>query len=84
MKKIKQILAILGIIALVAMYVLTIFAAIFDPTATLSYLAAAVAATILIPAILWILGMFLRITGKNGFDDRSDAGQEQKDKDSDN
>ncbi len=78
MKKLKQILAILGIIALVSMYALTIFAALFDPTATLSYLAAAVAATILIPAILWILGMFLRITGKNGFEEASETEDAKK------
>ena len=67
MKNIKQIAAVLGILALVGLYAATLLTAIFDPTETMSYLAASVAATILIPVLLWFLLMFFRITEKNGF-----------------
>ncbi len=60
MKKAKQILALVGVILLVALYGLTIVAALFDPTKTLRYLSAAVAATILIPVTLWLLQMMIR------------------------
>ncbi len=59
MQKLRQILAIIGIVILVALYGLTIFAAIFDPTETMQYLGAAIAATVLVPVTLWL---FLRMT----------------------
>ena len=77
--KIKQIFAIIGIILLVGLYALTLIAAIFDPTATLKYLAAAVAATIIIPVLLWVLNMFFGITKKNGFDDSAEPGSVEND-----
>lgn len=57
MQRLRQILAIIGIILLVGMYVLTIFAAVFDNTKTMSYLTASIAATILVPFTLWLLNI---------------------------
>lgn len=60
MQKLRQILAIIGIIALVALYALTLIAAIFDPTETLKYLAASLAASIMIPVVLWLLNFMIK------------------------
>ena len=57
MQRLRQILAIIGIILLVGMYVLTIFAAVFDNTKTMSYLTASIAATILLPFTLCLLNI---------------------------
>ena len=60
MQRLRQILAIIGIILLVGMYVLTIFAAVFDNTKTMSYLTASIAATILVPFTLWLLHIMIQ------------------------
>lgn len=60
MQRLRQILAIIGIILLVGMYVLTIFAAVFDNTKTMSYLTAPIAATILVPFTLWLLNIMIQ------------------------
>ncbi len=72
MKRAKQILAIIGIIVLVVLYGLTLIAAIFDPTATMQYLSAAIVATVLIPITLWL---FIRMT-----EVRKKKGEEKEDK----
>lgn len=61
MEKGKRILAIIGILLLVAMYGLTILAAIFDNTATMKYLAASIAATVIIPVLLWVYQFIYRM-----------------------
>ena len=53
MQRLRQILAIIGIILLVGMYVLTIFAAVFDNTKS-------IAATILVPFTLWLLNIMIQ------------------------
>ena len=60
MQRLRQILAIIGIILLVGMYVLTIFAAVFDNTKTMSYLTASIAATSLVPCTLWLLNIMIQ------------------------
>ena len=64
MQRLRQILAIIGIILLVGMYVLTIFAAVFDNTKTMSYLTASIAATILVPFTLWLLNIMIQTKRK--------------------
>lgn len=64
MKKLHQILAILGIVILVGMYAFTLFAALTDDPRTMHILGLSIVLTILIPAILWIIGVFLRIGKK--------------------
>ena len=56
MQRLRQILAIIGIILLVGMYVLTIFAAVFDNTKTMSYLTASIA----VPFTLWLLNIMIQ------------------------
>ena len=69
MQRIKQILAMIGIILLVGMYVLTLIAALFDSTDTMQYLAASIAATILIPFTLWLLNLMIANRQKNKKDE---------------
>lgn len=61
MEKGKRILAFIGIILLILMYALTIFAAVFDHTATMKYLAASIAATVIIPVLLWVYQLIYRM-----------------------
>lgn len=61
MKKIRQIAALIGIILLVAMYIVTLFAAIFDNPHTFTILKASIACTIIIPVVLWVMKIFLGI-----------------------
>ncbi|MCR5144171.1 MAG: hypothetical protein K6B67_02545 [Lachnospiraceae bacterium] len=63
--KIRQIFAIIGIVLLVGLYVLTLVIAFIDPTATMSYLMAAIAATIMIPVVLWFLNVMIKSREKN-------------------
>ena len=60
MQRLRQIRAIIGIILLVGMYGLSIFAAVFDNTKTMSYLTASIAATILVPFTLWLLNIMIQ------------------------
>ncbi len=69
MQKFKQIFAIVGIILLVALYVSTVIFAIIDNPKTFTLLGASIAATIVIPVMLWVMGIFLRIAKK---DDKED------------
>ncbi|MDD6193949.1 MAG: hypothetical protein PUB19_03505 [Lachnospiraceae bacterium] len=65
MKRLKQVLALIGIGILILLYGLTLFAAILDSTATLQYLSAAIAATVLIPITLWLFIRMTEIRNKN-------------------
>ncbi|MCR5396010.1 MAG: hypothetical protein K6E64_00935 [Lachnospiraceae bacterium] len=65
MKKAKQILAILGIVLLVGLYVMTFVFAIIDNPNTLRLLGASICATIIIPAGIWIIGIFIRLSSSS-------------------
>lgn len=56
----KRILAVIGIIVLIGLYVLTLVAAFSDSPNFFNYLIASVAATIVIPILLWIGIMFFK------------------------
>lgn len=62
MKKAKQILAITGIVLLVGLYVMTFIFAIIDNPNTMHMLGASLVATIIIPAGIWIIGIFVRLS----------------------
>lgn len=62
MKKAKQILALSGIVLLVGLYVLTFIFAIIDNPNTMHLLGASLAATVIIPAGIWIIGIFVRLS----------------------
>ena len=61
MSKVKRVLAIIGIILLVGLYVSTIVCALLDDPRTFHFLGAAIVASILVPAIIWLVGMFIKI-----------------------
>lgn len=73
MKKIKRILALTGAILLVALYACTLIFALIDSPATSSLLAASVAATTLIPVLLYGYILIARLLKEDrGDDDYSD------------
>lgn len=61
MKKPKQILAIIGVVILVGLYVLTIVAALLDNPQTFKLLGASIGATVIIPVIIWVVGIFVKM-----------------------
>lgn len=65
LQKLRQVLAIIGIVLLVGLYSLTLFAAIFEPANTMNYLMGAVAATIMIPVVLWLLNLMIKSVSKD-------------------
>lgn len=77
MKKTKQILAILGIILLAALYLTTLFCAIFDSSGTMTVFKASVAATIIIPTLLWIYSFIYKLIRKTS-DEKRQEYEEQK------
>ena len=65
MYKLRSITALLGIIILVGLYVLTfIFALIYDPN-TMHLLGGSIAATIVIPIMLWVINTYIKISKRN-------------------
>ena len=66
----KQIFAIIGIILLVLLYVVTLFAAIFDSSASHALFATCLLATVAIPLLIWIYAwMFRKLTNRSPFAD---------------
>lgn len=61
MHKLKQILGIAAIALLVFMYVLTLVFAIIDNPHTMTLFKASVAATVVIPVVLWVIRIFVKI-----------------------
>ena len=66
----KQIFAIIGIILLVLLYVVTLFAAIFDSSASHVLFATCLLATVAIPLLIWLYTwMFGKLTNRSTFAD---------------
>ena len=65
MKKIKQFLAIIGIVLLVGMYAMTIVFALLDDPKTFHMLGTSIAATVFIPVIIWVVGIFIKLDKKD-------------------
>ena len=75
MKKIKQIFALIGAVLLVCMYAATLIFALIDSPAASGLFKATVAATILIPVLLYAFIMITRLLkdhNDDSKDDRSD------------
>ena len=73
MKKIKRILALAGALLLVALYACTLIFALMESPAASGLLAASVAATILIPVLLYGYILIARLVKEHGRDnDASD------------
>lgn len=65
MDKIKRILALIGVVLLAALYLSTLFFALFDSPNTMGMFKASIAATILVPVLLYAYTLFYRLSHKN-------------------
>ena len=65
MKKVKRILALVGVILLVAMYGSTLVFAIIDNSDSMMMFNASIAATIIIPVILWSYTLVFKLVKKD-------------------
>ncbi len=65
MQKGKRILAVIGIVVLVGLYVTTFVLAIVDNSNTMNLFFASVAATILVPVLIWIYSFIYKLLTKN-------------------
>lgn len=65
MKKMKRILALAAVILLILLYLSTLVFALLDAPVFTALLKASVAATILLPVLLYGILMFHRLPGKN-------------------
>lgn len=75
----KQVFAIVGIVVLVLLYVVTLFAAIFDSSATHALFASCLLATMAVPLLIWIYTwMYGKLTNRSTF---ADFQPEDKNKD---
>jgi hypothetical protein len=72
MNRIKRIAALIGVFLLAFMYILTLFAALFDDGKTMPFLKASIALTILVPTLIWVFGIFIRISRKDDNDNDND------------
>ncbi len=66
MKRLKQILAMAGVVILLAMYVVTLISAILVTPATKKLFMASIAATIMVPILIYVLILLFRLTMKGG------------------
>ncbi|MBQ9031892.1 MAG: hypothetical protein IJ106_10650 [Parasporobacterium sp.] len=69
----RRILAIIGIIILVGLYLTTLLLAIFGNEHTNSWFMACIAATIIVPIMLWVYSWLYKMLKK----DVSDSGKKQ-------
>ena len=65
MKKAKQILAIIGIVVIVLLYISTLVFAALGEHYT-NWLMASVAATIMVPVLIWVYGFIYKILKRHG------------------
>ena len=65
MKNKRQLLALIGVILLVLLYASTIVFALIDDPRTFHLLGVSVCATIIIPIVIWVVGIFVRLDKKN-------------------
>ncbi len=70
MKQTRRIFAVIGIILLVALYMATIFAALTASENSMGLFMASIAATIIIPVLIWLFGLFYKLM-HNKDDDES-------------
>lgn len=72
MKKIKQILALIGVVLLVCMYAATLIFALIDSPAASGLFRASVAATILVPVLLYAFILVARLLRDHNYDQKDD------------
>lgn len=62
----KQIVALIGVILLAALYIVTLFAAIFNPDGAGILFRGCLAATIVVPILIWIyIWMYGKLTNRH-------------------
>ncbi|HKM21444.1 MAG TPA: hypothetical protein VJZ01_05330 [Lachnospiraceae bacterium] len=66
--KIKRILAIIGVVLLVLMYLSTLFFAIFDDPNTYQWFRASIAATIIVPVVIYGYILIYKLFSKKNSD----------------
>ena len=72
----KQIVALVGVILLAAMYLLTLIAAIFDNSSTMTLFRACLIATVTIPLLIWVyIWMYGKLTHKHTIADLDIGGR---------
>ena len=64
MNKIRRILAIIGIVLLAGLYIATIFAAFTASENSFGLFMASIAATIIIPVLIWLFTLFYKLSHK--------------------
>ncbi|MGC4017922.1 MAG: hypothetical protein QM793_00900 [Muricomes sp.] len=69
MRKSKRIFALIGAILLFCLYGSTLFFAVFDHPASADFLKASIAATILLPVLLYAYGLIYRLSRANKTDE---------------
>ena len=67
-KKVKQILAIIGIIIIAALYITTLLLAILGNEQTDKWFTVSIAATILVPLLMWIYSWLYKLLKRDGKD----------------
>lgn len=72
MKKTKRILALAGAVLLVCMYICTLVFALIDSPAATGFFRASVAATILIPVLLYAYILVARLLKGSGSEESAD------------
>lgn len=72
MKKIKQILALIVVVLLVCMYAATLIFALIDSPAASGLFRASVAATILVPVLLYAFILVARLLKDHNYDQKDD------------
>lgn len=72
MKKVKQILALTGAALLICMYAATLVFAVIDSPAAVGFMKASIAATILIPVLLYAFILVARLLKDRGNEQEND------------
>ena len=77
--KTKRIMAIIGIIILVGLYITTLLLAIFGNEHTNSWFMACIAATVIVPIMMWVYSWLYKLLKKDVADARSKAALSEQD-----
>ncbi|SDB07439.1 hypothetical protein [Eubacterium oxidoreducens] len=78
MKKARQICALIGVILLVALYASTLVFALIDSPNSFAMLKISIYATVIIPVLIWAMGMIARLLKKNYSSFEEDPSFEEK------
>ena len=77
MKKVKRILAMAGVILILVLYAITVILGIFGNENTIQLLKASLAATVIVPVLIWAYTFIYRLLGKYYGPGKDDNGNPQ-------